>query len=342
MKNILLSSVAIVAFAGAAAAEVSFSGDVTLGYNNDVEDGFYADAGLDVAFSAELNNGWTAGGTVGADMDDLTNGTAITVNTDFTAYVESDMGGLYFGEYTSAVDQLVSSPEGLTDGMSDYDDDDIGDNGEQLVLKTKFGAVEAAVSAYVLSTGKTDGTTVAVKGSFGTMNFSLGHDAGDAIVSADAATNLNVGTTFGGADVTVGFASVGDDTNYGIEVGYPVGPVALSVWYATGDQASVMGLKGVYADGPVSVTAKAEKVEGADTTFNLEGTYDMGNGLMIGAGTVDGEGEYLAGKYDLGGGASFLASYANATTPAGTDIGDAYDGTFELKDGVTLAVSLSF
>ncbi|WP_417269371.1 porin [Celeribacter sp.] len=349
MKNILLSSVAVLGFAGAAAAEVSWSGDVTLGYNDDIKNAVYADAGINVALSQELNNGWTAGATFAIDASNILNGT-VAYDTDYTVYVESDMGGLYFGDYTSAVDQLVSSPEGLADGMTDYDDDNIGEDGQNLVLKGSFGSVQAAVSTVVLSNGTTDGVTAAVAGSFGSVNFSLGYNngyvgqgSGDiGFGTVSDATNLNVGTTFGGASVNVGVAKVGADTNYGIEVGYPMGPVALSVWYANNDSAGdVYGLKAVYEDGPVSVTAKIE--DAGATTYNLEGTYDMGNGLLLGAGTVDGEGEYIAAKYDLGGGATFLASYANGDVDGTTtDIGDAYDSDFELMDGLTLEVSLSF
>ena len=67
---ILLASVALTAFAGAAAAEVSFSGSATLGYNDDNgrlannatfgdHNGFYSDLNVDVALSATLDNGIT-------------------------------------------------------------------------------------------------------------------------------------------------------------------------------------------------------------------------------------------------------------------------------------------
>ncbi|WP_417250234.1 porin [Celeribacter sp.] len=358
MKNILLSSAAIVALAGAASAEVTFGGDATLGYNDDVKDAagvsnFYVDAGLDVALSAELNNGWTAGATFSADFDDLTEDTDPTIDTDFTVYIESDMGGLYYGEYSSAVDQLISSPEGLTDGMYDFDDDDIGEDGEQLVLKGNFGSIQAAASTVVIDNslgGGTDGSTFAITGDFG--NFSLGFgyvegytglgggDIGFGGVADSIA--LTVATSFGGADVNFGIADAEGDTNYGIEVGYPVGPVALSVWFADGDQDRVMGLKGVYEDGPISVTAEVEDVDdGSDTTYSLEGTYDMGNGLLIGAGHVSDAGSYIGASYDLGGGATFLASYGDADTAGDDEISDTY-GDFEVQDGITLEVSLSF
>ena len=60
MKKILLSSAAIALLAGAASAEVTWSGDAEIGYNDDWNDGAYYDAGLTVNLSQELNNGWTA------------------------------------------------------------------------------------------------------------------------------------------------------------------------------------------------------------------------------------------------------------------------------------------
>ena len=52
MKSILLTTTAIVAFAGAAFADghtsVGFSGDASLGHNDDIENGFYWDVNVDV------------------------------------------------------------------------------------------------------------------------------------------------------------------------------------------------------------------------------------------------------------------------------------------------------
>ena len=77
MKSILLTTTAIVAFAGVAAADghtnVGLSGSATLGYNNDDvfgEDGFYWDTQLKIAMSAALDNGITASATFGIEIDD--------------------------------------------------------------------------------------------------------------------------------------------------------------------------------------------------------------------------------------------------------------------------------
>ncbi|MBU2077123.1 MAG: hypothetical protein KKE27_03660 [Alphaproteobacteria bacterium] len=53
---------------------------------------------------------------------------------------------------------------------------------------------------------------------------------------------------------------------------------------------------------------------------------------------------YVVAEYDLGGGASFLASYADANNAAAvtTDDIDTGLGGYELKSGATLALSFSF
>ena len=78
MKSILLASVSVVAFAGAAAAEVTFGGSATLGYNDTVEDNFYWSGNLAVTMSQELNNGLTAGVTFDGDVADNNRGQAYT------------------------------------------------------------------------------------------------------------------------------------------------------------------------------------------------------------------------------------------------------------------------
>ena len=87
MKSILLASASIFAFVGAAAAEVTFAGSATLGYNDtdnlaedgvgetgDDEIGFYWDANVAVTLSQELDNGVTASATFDFDVADMNNG----------------------------------------------------------------------------------------------------------------------------------------------------------------------------------------------------------------------------------------------------------------------------
>ena len=108
MKSILLTSTALVAFAGAAAADghagISTALSGTLGYNSEMdgigEDGFYWEGNLQVTATAALDNGVTAGAyfeiTIDEDNaaanDDFGQDLA---SSDFVLSLESDTASLF-------------------------------------------------------------------------------------------------------------------------------------------------------------------------------------------------------------------------------------------------------
>ena len=103
-----------------------------------------------------------------------------------------------------------------------------------------------------------------------------------------------------------------------------------------------MGLTLAYAQDAVAVTLKVRDEQGRNE-WNLEGSYDMGNGATILAGALnENEGAdadfYIGGTYDLGGGASVLAVYADDKD------GDQADeiGSGEYDPGMTVSVSFTF
>jgi len=102
------------------------------------------------------------------------------------------------------------------------------------------------------------------------------------------------------------------------------------------------GITVAYAQDAIAVTAKFRNEQGRDE-WNLEGSYDMGNGATILAGALnENEGAdtdfYIGGTYDLGGGASVLAVYADDKD------GDQADeiGSGEYDPGMTVSVSFTF
>jgi outer membrane protein OmpU len=153
-------------------------------------------------------------------------------------------------------------------------------------------------------------------------------------------------------------------TSLGILVNYPIGAFAARAYYVLEDgplscdnpedkpetdniDESVTdqtcgidnwGLGVTYEDGPISVEAIYKETEG-DVDSKLEGTYDIGNGVMLWAGLVTGGDDYyLAGTVDLGGGAQLLVSY-------GVDDDDSEDdeiGNPAIQTGATVEVSLAF
>lgn len=336
MKSILLASASIVAFAGVAAAEVSFSGSAELGYQDstgaaagaDDEYGYFAAINLDVALSAELDNGLTV--TASADVDELDAGDA-----DFggvTLKIASETASLTYGDVENAA-------AALWDGVGSMDADGFYEQDGETVLRADatFGGFETAVSYEVdaAMTGLQD-LNVAAKGSVGSFSTIFAYEAGD---THDEIFAVRAGTTFGGADIALGYASneTTGAASTGVEVVYPVGPVTVTASYVmeeVGDDN--WDIKAAYANGPIAVSVKTDESD----DWEVEGSYDAGNGLNVFAGIVDGGDDYyVAGTYGLGGGAEILVAYVE---DGGALNGDNEIGAKDLENGTTVAVTFEF
>ncbi|AJE45121.1 porin [Celeribacter indicus] len=393
MKKILLSSAAIVAFAGAAAAEVSWSGKAEIGYNDDYEDGFYIDSDIYITASQELNNGWTAELTFGIELNDTNNDDDEedgfnADDNDLTLSIYNDIYNFTYGDTEYApISYWRGVSDMVADGVNEYDDESV------VRFDADFGTIKGGISATVDNdTGDLYSVGVGFQADFDTFYVSgiyqeededlldacdadglpagcdpdtiqdddildnLAQNGGD--LNGDGIWGLSVGTVFAGADVRLAYASndTDDTESVGVQVSYPIGPVTLTGYYVSEDQDRswgddyTYGLTALYADGPVTVLAHYESY-GGEEEYNLEGAYDFGYGLVVTAGYIDGDDEgdddfatYVVAEYDLGGGASFLASYADANSDAAesTDDIDTGVGGYELYSGGTLALTFEF
>lgn len=364
MKSILLASTAVIALAGAAAADVSFGGDATLGYNDNTttgNDGFYWEANVAVTLSQELDNGLTASATFDFDiLEDTSGGYTLgkyLVAGGYVLSLESETAGLFFGDTDQAAQtRWVSAGDMVNDNFSESDG--------EIVLRgdMSFAGWDASVS-YIWDEAADGGDdtldqlSIGVAGMVGNFTVALAYQAEDTDVGTasgdfnpDEIFGLSVGTSFGGADVTFAYASnntISEDS-IGIEVAYPVGPVTLGAYFVSEGGALVAdgyGISAEYADGPIAVSVNYEVLDdgtAANTTaedWSIEGSYDVGNGLTVLAGVADaGEDFYVAGSYDLGGGATLLVSYADdQDTDSGDEVGDP-----EYQVGTTVEVSFEF
>lgn len=353
MKSILLASASVVAFAGAAAADghanIGFAGEATLGYNDDVEDGFYWSADLDVTASAELDNGLTATATFGLNVvsDDL--GQSVSTS-DYVLSLSSDTASLSFGDLDPVAEDRWSGVDG-SDAESWNDQDVHFAVGFDAILvgEVTFGGTTAAISYGVaLDDGndvtgeQLDAMQLHVTSSFGAIDVELAYQDEFA---ADAVFGVAAGGSFAGADVTVAYVDDGSNNSLGASVSYPVGPVTVGAYYTMNDTTEDnYGISADYVSGPLSISASYD-VDGdgdagdSSDDFALEGSYDLGNGLTILAGVVDsGDAYYAAGTFDLGGGAELLVSYAeDENNPTNDEIGDP-----EYMHGTTVEVSFDF
>jgi len=379
MKNILLSSAAIALLAGAASAEISWTGDATLGYNDDFEDGFYVDADIDITASQELNNGWTAALTFGFELNDTNNDDdaedLFSSDDNLTISVYNDMFSFTYGDIEYAA---VSYWKGVSDmeanDFSEYDDESV------LRVDVDYGMYKGGISATVDNdTGDLYGLNLGVQADFDMFYASFAYQEEDddllngTVSDADVTSNLDmnggdldgseiyalaVGTNYAGADIRLAYVSneTADIDSLGIQVSYPVGPVTLTGYYVSESddrswgEDNTYGLTAAYEDGPITLLAHYEDF-GGEEEYNVEGAYDFGMGLVVTAGYIDGDDDgdddfasYIVAEYDLGGGASFLASYAdaNSTAAESTDDIDTGLGGYELYSGATMALTLEF
>jgi hypothetical protein len=345
MKKILLASVALTAFAGAAAAEVSFSGSATLGYNDDAagdHNGFYSDLNVDVALSATLDNGITV--TAAGDLEeiDANEGAAASV----TLTIASDNASLVYGDTEFAAVSAWSAVGSMdNDGFSEVDG--------ELVIKgsVTFGDITVSASQEIAEDAATPdftevgGLSVGVSASMGAANVVVAYQEEEAdagLLAADELLAIRVGTSLAGADVAFGYADnrTDDAQSTGVSISYPMGAVTVAASYvveenAAGNADDNWDISVAYAEGAVAVTANTDESD----DWGLEGSYDLGNGLVINAGIDDaGDTNYIAGTYGLGGGASLLVSFVD------TDAVNADDeyGAPDYQDGTTVAVSFAF
>jgi outer membrane protein OmpU len=367
MKNILLASTAIVAFAGAAFADghsaVTFGGDASLGFNDDIEDGFFWDSKIMTGFSSTLDNGLTASASF--DLNIANDDDADTVDfDDYTLSLTSQSGGLYYGVTAYAAETLWQSAGDMAgDSFSEADND--------IVLRGEltFGSVTAAVSTAIedhAGTEADDNATqlsVAAVADLGTFTVGFAYQEESGLFGGAAATgDFNMDEVFGvfastmvgGLDVTLAYAeeTLSGQSSVGVEVGYTMGDINVGFYYVSEDgnvETESYGVSAGYTAGPIALAAYFNTDLGSDE-YALQGSYDLGNGLVLTAGVIDGDSttdndfaSYIIADYDLGGNASVMASFADGNNAGGSASGDIDTfGGYELKAGTTIELSFAF
>lgn len=322
MKNILLTSTALVAFAGAAFADsngVSFAGSATLGYNEDSDDGalgdndgFYWDANVAVTLSQELDNGIMASVTFNFDAADTNaaDGTAgadgsVLEAGDYLLTLSSDTASLYFGQTTFAAETYWASAGDMeADGFSEADGETVLRGDVMMAGITASLSYAVADANDVLATDSVNQLSLAATGTFG--NFTLGvayqESATDDFqgpaanytnedFSNDEIFGISGSTTFSGATVTVAYADNTDSdiTSTGVKVSYPFGPVTATAYYVMEDAGTGadpddnFGINVAYEAGAIAVALDYQDDQGTAKTA-IDGSYDVGNGLTVFAG----------------------------------------------------------
>jgi len=343
MKNILLTSTALVAFAGAAAAgghtSVSFGGEASAEYNT--LDGYSTAAEMTASASATLDNGLTASTSFTLETTNFGSGQFQAGSVSLS----SDTASLTFG--TAVVGAVFAATEdAYAIGSGGVDDGEVAG----IAASATFGATTLVVSAEVDANDAPADTTIE-NIEVGVTTSAAGWNLGFGLAGNEYA--MTAAGTAGGA--TVGF-SMSSNNDWDVSVDYPVGAVTVS---ASTDEANVWEIGAAYAADGVSAgivlspdnawelsagyDANGMVVAAtfaSDDSMSLGATYDMGNGLTVGAGmeTTDASvtTNYAFGSFDLGGGANAFAEYADG---AQVEVGPSER---DIAEGTTVGVSFTF
>lgn len=340
MKSILLTSTALIGFAGAATAgghtSFGFSGEASAEYNT--ESGYSTSIEATATMSAELDNGLTASAelTFNADegeMDEVTSG-SITLSGDgasltfgtgldgavFTATGDDYLDGIQDGE--EGVDGIVGSMDvgaatvtvsmPMTEGMADASTDDLEIGVTTDVAGFSVGLGIMGSGEYALTGSGTVGGADLSFGMSSEDEWDVGVDYTIGAVTLSASTDEN-------EDWTVGAAYDGGAYSAGVEYN------ADESWEVTAG----------YAAGAIAVDAAFDSAD----VLTLGATYDVGNGLVVGAGIEGADNDaYAFAEYALGAGASAYIEYNGAAA----ELEEVGPSERDIAAGTTVGVSFEF
>ena len=297
MKKVLFATTALVAFAGAAAADVAISGFAEMGVadngNGDLQ--YFQDIDVTFGMSGETDGGLAFGASV--DLDE--NGAfAPETHGGATVFISGSFGTLTMGDTDGAYDWAMTETA-VGDAMADDHTEHAGYSGNGMELGDgqvlrydySFGDVAFAVSM----TQGDDGADVVDDTTEVGVRYSV--DMGGASVALglsymDAGTQ----TTVLDATTTPVTSITGDTGSVGVSVAVTSGALTGIVNYSDGELSGVdlthTGVGIGYSAGALTVGLNYGEIEGpggdADG-YGLAVNYDLGGGAVVQFGYGDGE-----------------------------------------------------
>lgn len=362
MKTVLLATSALVAFTGAAAAEVSLRGDARIGlrYDSgfdtdavDIDEGWNVISRARVHFdmSGETDAGLSFGASFRADQASNANRSSNSSNIEGTVWIEGAYGRLTAGDIDSGLESAVGDlPQVGLSGLnyyneftyttSDFDSEsgfttDYNFNNAGLLYEYKFGDASIYASfmdQYVGTSGEEiDGDAWAIGAGYKLGNYTFGIGYESANVYLDPVLYVSTAQSFD--DDTV-FSN--DNTTWGISGGTSWAGVTFKAIYLTTSVDGELGADSFSAD------------DYDIAQYGIGAEYEMANGIGIAGfwrrvdgddvGGFDHEADMygIGASYDLGGGAEIQTGIVqlDGTSPF-------YGGDFD-RTSADFGLSLKF
>ncbi len=297
MKKILFATTALVAFAGAAAAEVSISGEAEMGIvgGNGIETQYWQEIEVEFSMTGESDSGISFGAVIqldeadGPESDD--NGARVFISGAFGTLTMGDTDGALDWALTEAGN--VGNPGSIADNETEH----AGYNGSY-------------------ADGTFDNQVLRYDYAFDSFSFAVSLEqgatgAGGILLAGDPDGSIAVGVRyaldFGGTTIDLGlgyqdtdFNTADNETIIGISAtaefagGFSAG-INFSDWSdfggATGLDATHTGLGLGYENGPIALHANygVYDVDGVGEAegFGVSAAYDLGGGLSANFGYGD-------------------------------------------------------
>ncbi|WP_116085296.1 porin [Tropicimonas sp. IMCC34011] len=266
MKNILLTSTALVAFAGAAAAEVTITGSAEMGVvgGEDVATQFFQDVDVKFTMTGQTDGGLSFGAAV--DLDEAGNLGNEFSNQGVAIFVSGGFGTLTMGDTDGALDFVLTEAGNIGNPGSIADDE------------TSHAGY---LGSYLDGAGFADGQIVRYDYSFGDFAIAVSMEqnafGADGLVLEDQ----TIGTVdFDGDSFDDVFGTEDfDDVNYAIggtyETEFAGAAVTVGLGYQHAASADVFGFTDL-GDDDVALYASDADAIGVGAAFTLDSGFTAG------------------------------------------------------------------
>ena len=222
MKKILLASTALVATAGFAAAEMTWTGSANMGltYSDNGTTKVHQEIDLGMAATGETDGGIGWKVEMGLDSN-TTDGTATKAADAGSASISGDFGTIRMGAASNAGTTVGIGDIGF-DGSAIDSAAHMGRNASSTAPDVQWNYAMDDIAIHASTLTSNDDTSVAISWTSGSMAIAVSHSAAGG--NADTANAISVGTSVGGfaVEVTAASHSTAANDSVGMSASMPV------------------------------------------------------------------------------------------------------------------------